>query len=798
LGGYYYFTYGLPSLESMQDYHPNLVTKVYSADGRVIAEFYVERRTLVPFDKVPRHLVQAFLAAEDSKFYEHEGISYTSILRAMYKNMMAGKVVQGGSTITQQVAKSFFLTPERKISRKIREAIMAYRIENNLEKDEILSLYLNQIYMGNSAYGIHSAAETYFNKDVSKLTVAESAILAGLPKAPSRYSPLINYAAAKQRQEFILSRMVEEGFLTKEAADAAAKEHIALNTTQTDSMWVGQYFTEHIRRYLEEKYGDDALYKGGLNVYTTLEIDAQRAANKAVDAGLHNYEKRHGFRGPAASLKTPEDIAAFKADSDKALAASGLELGRTYQAVVAEFEKKDSSLAVYIGARRGIIKKQDMEWARLYNPAGAADGGSLMDIRLNIHQGDVLDVRLKEVPSNPAAPTPLALTLEQEPQAQASLLAMEPSTGYIRAMVGGSDFGKTQFNRAVQAIRQPGSAFKPIIYTAAIDGNYTPATIVIDSPLVFDQPVVNTDNAGETEKDQWRPKNYDDQFAGPTTVREALTKSRNVVTIKILQDIGVDKAINYGRQMGISSALARDLSLALGSSGVTLMELTTAYATLANMGARPQPIFITRLTDKDGRQLEENKPAAAPVISPQTAFIMTTLLQGVIENGTGRRAKALGRPAAGKTGTTNGLNDAWFMGYIPDLVAGAWLGYDDERQQLGHHETGAMAALPIWLDFMKAATKDTPIKNFRAPDGVEFIKIDAKTGTPATASTETAIFEVFKTGTGPKAVRRGGKTRGNDFLLMDTGSEDINPAVLQAPAEPDEPLEEPAPGQPDH
>ncbi|MBI5886917.1 MAG: PBP1A family penicillin-binding protein [Deltaproteobacteria bacterium] len=776
----------------MQDYHPNLVTKVYSADGRVIAEFYVERRTLVPFEKMPKHLVQAFLAAEDSKFYEHEGISYTSILRAMYKNMMAGKVVQGGSTITQQVAKSFFLTPERKISRKIREAIMAYRIEKNLTKDEILSLYLNQIYMGNSAYGIQSAAQTYFNKDVSKLTVAESAILAGLPKAPSRYSPITDYKAAKQRQEFILSRMVEEGFLTKEAADAAAKEHLDINTAQMDAMWVGQYFTEHIRRYLEEKYGDDALYKGGLNVYTTLDVEAQRAANRAVDAGLRDYEKRHGFRGPAATLKTPEEIAAFKAETDKFLETSGLALDRTYQAVAAEFEKKDSSLAVYVGSRQGVVKKQDMEWARLFNKDGSVDGGSLMDIRKNIHPGDVLDVRLKELPSNPAGTAPLTLTLEQEPRAQASLLAMEPATGYVRAMVGGSDFGKTQFNRAVQAVRQPGSAFKPIIYTAAIDGNYTPATIVVDSPLVFDQPVVNNAETDDAEKDQWRPKNYDDQFAGPTTVREALTKSRNVVTIKILQDVGVDKAINYARQMGISSALSRDLSLALGSSGVTLMELTTAYATLANMGARPQPIFITRLTDKDGKQLEENKPAPAPVISPQTAFIMTTLLQGVIENGTGQGAKALGRPAAGKTGTTNGLNDAWFMGYVPDLVAGAWIGYDDERQQLGHRETGARAALPIWLSFMKGAVKETPTKNFRAPDGVEFIKIDAKTGMPATVSTGKAIFEVFKTGTGPKAARRGGKSRGTDFFLMDTGSEETAPAIEQKPAQPDEPMEEPA------
>lgn len=771
----------------MQDYHPNLVTKVYSSDGHIIAEFFVERRIVVPFNRVPKHTVQAFLAAEDSKFYEHEGISYTSILRAMYKNMMAGKVVQGGSTITQQVAKSFFLTPERKISRKIREAIMAYRIENNLTKDEILGLYLNQIYMGNSAYGIQSAAETYFGKDVSRLSVAESAILAALPKAPSKYSPLVNYEAAKNRQEFVLSRMTEEGFLTAEAAAAAAKERIVLNPLDTGAMWVGPYFTEHIRRYLEERYGDDALYKGGFNVYTTLDVNAQRAANEAVDAGLRDYDKRHGFRGPVMTLKTKEEIDAFKAGVDKLFPtpASRLEPGRAYQAVVVEFNAKDSSLVVDIGSRRGIIGKQDMEWARLYNPTDDPDGGNITDIKKNIHTGDVIGVRVKTLPIKPADSTPL--TLDQEPQAQASLLAIEPSTGYVRAMVGGSDFGKTQFNRSVQSIRQPGSAFKPIIYTAAIDNKYTPATIVVDSPIVFDQPVAGSDSPAEEEKEKeseaWRPKNYDDQFTGPTTVREALAKSRNVVTIKILQDVGVDKTINYGRLMGITSPLARDLSLALGSSGVTLMELTTAFATLANMGARPQPIFITKLTDKSGKVLEENKPAATPVLSPQTAFIMTSLLQGVIENGTGQRAKALGRPAAGKTGTTNGLNDAWFMGYVPELVAGTWIGYDDERQQLGHHETGAMAALPIWLKFMKGATKDMPVKNFRAPEGVEFVKIDAKTGALANAQTGTVIFEVFKTGTAPSAPKRGAKTRGDDFFLMDTGAENETPNVQQRPVE---------------
>ncbi|MBI5561927.1 MAG: PBP1A family penicillin-binding protein [Deltaproteobacteria bacterium] len=767
LAGYFYFTRGLPNLESIEDYHPELVTKAYSADGRIIGEFYVERRVVVPFSRIPKHLAQAFLAAEDARFYEHEGISYTSILRAMYKNMMAGKVVQGGSTITQQVAKSFFLSSERKLGRKIREAIMAVRIENNLTKDEILSLYLNQIYMGNGAYGVQSAAETYFGKDVSRLTVAESAMLASLPKAPSKYSPFASLEAAKRRQEFVLSRMVEEGFLTLEAATKAAKERIVLAPKSADSLWVGPYFTEHVRRYVEERYGGDALYKGGLTVYTTLDVEAQRAANEAVNAGLREYDKRHGYRGPAAVLKTREEIDAFRAEADKRLSGNGLKAGGIYQAVAMGFNAKDSSLNVDIGSRRGVVAKQDMEWARLYNPTDGSDGGTSADVKKTIHPGAVVEVMVKSLPAAASAPVPV--TLEQEPKAQAALLAMEPSTGYVRAMVGGAEFGKSQFNRAVQAVRQPGSAFKPIIYTAAMDNNYTPATVVVDSPLVFDMPVVAKENGGEDLKDQWRPKNYDDQFNGPTTVREAVAKSRNVVAIKVLKGVGVDNVISYARLMGINSPLSRDLSLALGSSGVTLMEMTTAFSTLANMGARPTPVFITKIVDSGGRVLEENAPAASPVVSPQTAFIMTSLLQGVIENGTGQRAKALGRPAAGKTGTTNDLNDAWFFGYVPDLVAGTWIGYDDERE-LGHHETGAAAALPIWLRFMKGATANMPVKNFHAPDGVEFVKIDAKTGLLPTAATESAIFEVFKTGTAPVAGKTIRETPGTDFFLMDTGS----------------------------
>lgn len=758
-GSYFYFTHDLPSLVTIKDYHPNLVSKVYSNDGRIIGEFYLEKRVVVPLEKVPKHLIKAFLAAEDTKFFEHEGVSYSGIFRAMYKNLLAGRVVQGGSTITQQVAKSFFLSSERKLGRKVREVIMAYRIEKNLNKEEILSLYLNQIYFGNGAYGIQTAAESYFGKDVDELDIAESALLAGLPKAPSKYSPYVNYDLAKKRQEFIIGRMVEEKFITQEQGEKALKKRLKLMPRRADSLWVGPYFTEHVRKYLEDKYGEEMLYKGGLEIYTTLDVEMQKAANKGVSDGLREYDKRRGYRGPITTLKSKEDIDAFKEENAKKTQFQPFEAGEIYEGVVTSINSKDFALNVEFGSHRGIILPEDMEWAKLYNPTKEPDGGKMEELKKLFHPGDVIQVMVKALPASSGGVAPLKL--EQEPLAQASLLAMEPDTGAVKAMVGGADFGKSQFNRAVQAQRQPGSSFKPIIYTAAVDKNYTPASVVIDSPIVFDQAI---------KDEQWRPRNYDEQFNGPTTVREAIAKSRNIITIKVLQDIGVDYAISYARLLGISSPLARDLSLALGSSAVTLQEMTVAFSTLNNMGTRPDPFYITKVTDREGKVLEEAQPNSTQAVSPQTAYIMTSLLQSVIENGTGARAKALGRPAAGKTGTTNNLNDAWFIGYVPGLTAGAWIGYDNEKP-LGRGETGGHAALPIWLKFMQGATARMPVRNFPIPDGLEFAKIDPETGLLANASTQDAVFEVFKAGTAPTAVTTtGGKSRSNDFFMMDTDS----------------------------
>ncbi|HBR17261.1 MAG TPA: penicillin-binding protein, partial [Deltaproteobacteria bacterium] len=769
-GIYLYFVSSLPPLTSLHDYNPNIITKVYSNDSQVIGEFYIERRIVVPFSKIPPHLVKAFLAAEDSAFYQHKGIDYRSILRAFYRNIEAGKIVQGGSTITQQVAKSFFLNPERNVSRKVKEALLAYRIEKSLSKDDILYLYLNQIYLGNGAYGVQAAAETYFGRDVENINLAEAALLAGLPKAPSKYSPYYYPDAARERQEYVLRRMLEEGLITREEQEKALRYSIKLKPKEIRSLWVGPYFTEHIRRYIDEKYGEDLLYRGGLQVYTTLNVDLQKAANEAVALGLMEHDKRRGYRGPERTLTKKEDIDAFLNEVNTELNGKRLETGKIYEGLVTAVNTPEQYFSLTIGNYNAKLTFEDAAWAKLYNSTQDPDAGKNQDITKTIKKGDVIKVEVKIFPENTSEP--ITVLLEQEPLAQACLLALEPETGYVRAMVGGADFTKSQFNRAVQARRQPGSSFKPIIYAAALDKGYTPASVIIDSPLIFEETVKATVTGVETET-EWKPRNFDEKFYGPITFRQALTHSRNVVTIKILKDIGVSYAIDYAKKLGIQSLLANDLSLALGSSSLSLLELTSAYSTFANMGKKAEPIFITKITDKAGNVIEETLPASQDVLNPQTAYLMTSLLQGVIQEGTGQRAKAIGRPAAGKTGTTNNLNDAWFIGFTPDIIAGAWMGYDDERP-LGYMETGARAALPIWLKFMQQAVEGTSIKNFQTPEGVVFIKIDKVTGMPATASTEQVIFEAFKEGTEPSTSQNPPTADGTAvperFFEMDKGS----------------------------
>ena len=779
IGGYIYIISGLPSLNAVEDYRPNLITKIYSGDGLVIGEYYKERRTIVPLDEMPDHLIQAFLSAEDAQFYEHKGIDYRGIMRAIWKNLQAGRVVQGASTITQQVAKSFFLTPERRISRKIREAILASRMENRLSKDDILFLYLSQIYFGNGAYGVQAASERYFGKDVGDLTVAEAALIAGLPKAPSRYSPYRNPELARKRQEVVITRMLEEEYIKRETAEEALNEFLKLRPRKVESLWVGPYFTEMIRKYILETYGEELLYKGGLRIYSTLDVQMQRGANIAVENGLRGHDKRRGYRGPFTTLTTMEEVQELRQETDSKLEKTPLTVGSIYKGLISEVNKKDKSLVVYIGSIRGKVAFNDLKWASLFNPTKDPDGGKTVEPMTVFNPGDVILVKVKKLPRH--ADDPIPLKLEQDPEAEAALLAIEPETGFIKAMVGGSGFRRTEFNRAVQAKRQPGSAFKPVIYATALDHGYTPATIIVDSPLVFENVVEEDiveeeevtedatgdpalsetpkpDKEGEEAADEepetwmWKPRNFEEKFYGPTTIRTALTKSRNVVTVKVLQDIGVKRATKYARKLGIKSDLAADLSLALGSSALTLLEMTSAFSTFANLGTRAEPLFITKIVDRSGEVLEEAEPVTGEVITPQTSYIITSLLKGVVDSGTGWRARLKGRrPAAGKTGTTNNLNDAWFIGYVPGLTAGAWIGYDEERV-LGENETGNRAAAPIWKHFMDSALVGTSAKNVPVPEGVEFARIDPKTGLLANPTTEKPVFEVFKAGTAPTEV----------------------------------------------
>jgi penicillin-binding protein 1A len=768
--GYFYVESTLPRVETLADYKPPIITRVYSDAGEVIAEFSRERRIVVPVDRLPKQLVNAFIAAEDSNFFSHQGVDLLSILRAALKNLMAGGIVQGGSTITQQVAKSLLLTPEKKFSRKFKEAILAYRMEKTLSKDDILYLYLNQIYLGHGAYGVQAAAEGYFDKDIQELTLGECAMLAGLPQAPSRYSPYANYGKAKERQKYVLGRMVEEGMISAEQAEAAKAETIEIHPRVNTRIADAGYFTEQVRRYLEETYGTERLYQGGLEVRTTMNVTMQEAAQQAIQENLRNLDKRRVYRGPERVLGA-EEVEAYLAGQQAIYDKRPLHPGSFVEGVLTGSDKK--ALLVRVGRIPGEVPLSQAAWAGNLKVVAAGESAGKVKGSMQLPLGSVLVLKLEQRRGDGS----LLLSLEQTPEVQGALVGLDPRSGQVKAMVGGYDFAKSQFNRAIQARRLPGSAIKPLIYAAAIDKGYTPATVILDTPVVY---------KGRSEKGEvteWKPKNYEDKFFGPTSFRQALAHSQNVVTVKILEDIGVGYAADYVRKLGVASPQNRDLTLALGSSAVTPLELATAYAVFANGGVRLTPTFITRISDRDGNVLESVDPADFPagvksgqklirqeperVLSAETAYLITNLMESVVQDGTGQRAKELGRPVAGKTGTTNELKDAWFAGFVPQLVAVTWVGYDQERT-MGHGETGAKAALPGWLGFMQRAVKDLEPQAFPIPDTIEFHAIDPGTGLLAPEESASAIIEAFAPGTAPTnyAIDRR-RPNAEDFFKID-------------------------------
>ena len=726
----------LPDVLTLKNYKPNLITEVYDDGNKLISEFYIERRVLLPLNNIPPVMKLATLAVEDDQFYKHKGFNFKRIAGALWSNIKAGGVVEGGSTITQQITKTMFLTPERTLFRKIREAILAARIERNFSKDEILEIYLNQIYYGHSAYGVEAAALVYFGRHVNELTLPEIAMIAGLPRAPKLYSPYFSPERAKNRRNHVLRRMESLDYITHEEAEGAVKSELKLKEREERKNFA-PYFSEYIRQYVEDKYGSSGLYKGGLKVYTTLKMEYQEAAESAVKEGLREIDKRLGYRGPFGNVKPLGQYIDWRKVDEIELKnfPDGREKnGNRTLGVVAEVTPEKA--LVFAKDIKGYIYVKDMEWAHKHDTAvDALSFGKVKNAEEVLKTGDIVDIKILEEKDKKGN---LKFALEQEPVIQGALLCIEPATGFVRAMVGGYDFDKSKFNRAIQAQRQPGSAFKPIVYSASFEKGFTPASVFIDSPVIFE----------EKDEENWKPANFEEKFYGPTNLRTALTHSRNVITVKLLQSMGVRHILEYARRLGIKSYLTPDLSLALGTSGVTLYELTSAYGVFSNKGIKTEPMVIKSITDKDGNLLEENKPREEKVISEELAFITTNILQSVVQEGTGWRAKALGRPVAGKTGTTNNYMDAWFLGYTPDLIAGVWVGMDKD-EPIGKNETGARAASPIWVSFMEKALKGMPAKSFQIPTGVVFTKIDKKTGLLATPETTDMALECFIEGTEP-------------------------------------------------
>ena len=704
----------LPPVEQLLRYQPPVATRVFADDGTVIGEFYVERRYLVPLDRVPAHVRLAFLAAEDADFYRHRGVNPVSILRALVTNLLRHHVTQGGSTITQQVVKGLLLTPERSYERKVKELILALKLETKLSKDDILYLYLNQIYFGGGAHGIEAAAHAFFDADVGELTIAQAALLAGLPQAPSRYDPLRHPKQALARQRYVLERMHAEGFITPEQFEAALNEQLTFAPRRPNTYIAAPWYVEHVRRLLEDRYGGAAAQLG-LRVYTACDLAMQRAAEEAVRNGLRELDRRQGFRGPMRRLEGKK-VEAFLARE------AGVKLPEPVRRAVV-LDSRASGLTVRTAWERGVLPADALLWGKTRLQTSS------------FRSGDVIAVTVTgKTPDGGAR-----FALDQEPQVEGALVAFDPYTGQVKTMVGGYEFGRSQFNRAVQAKRQPGSAFKPLIYASAIDHGFTPVSIVLDAPIALDngnQPV-------------WMPRNYKNEYHGPTPLREALARSLNTVTVRLVASLGIDYVREYLTRFGLQGPLARNLSLALGSAEVTPLELTRAYGVFATLGKRFDPIFITAVTDSEGAPLEfrGTRPRFEPVMRPATAYVITSMMQTVVQHGTGRKAAELGRPVAGKTGTTNDTHDAWFIGFTPDLLAGVWVGFDSERS-LGTTETGGHAAAPIWTEFMKKAVADRPVIDFPVPDGVTFAQVDPASGLRAVPGGDSRL-EVFVRGTEP-------------------------------------------------
>jgi len=727
-------TRDLPTFDSFQDYQPSLVSRVYADNGEIIGQFFIERRLYTPIDQIPHDLTQAVIAVEDIRFLEHPGLDIIGIARAAWTNLKRGGRFQGASTITQQLARALFLSPERTYQRKIKELILAVKMEWVLTKDQILEMYLNQIYFGHGAYGIAAATLTYFDKSVTELSLPEAAFLAGLPKAPNTYSPYRNPDLAKSRKELVLGRMIEAEFISEEEAQTAMGT--TLNYQRQSIERIASYFIEEVRQHLVKRYGESLVYKGGLQIYTTVNIAMQKLAEKSLQQGLRQLDKRQGWRGPIGHVTYHKDFVPPDEYPELHNPQTAM-VQNLYRALVTKVTKQSAQILVG-NTYKGTIALEDMKWAqrRLKNvkDVGSAVVRQSATPRHMLKIGDIIEVLPKEGNLESGI-----FVLEQTPLVEGSLLALDPRTGAVQAMAGGYDFTRSQFNRAVSARRQPGSAFKPLIYATALQQGFTPATLILDAPVVYK----------DEELDRvWKPENYEKRFYGIISLREALRHSRNAATVRLLEQIGVPEVVNVANHLGIQSPLSRDLSLALGSSSVTLQEITSAYGVFANQGMWLQPYKITLVKNFKGEIIEQHLFEPRQAMEQENAYLTTHMLMDVIQSGTGRRAKKIGRPLAGKTGTTNGFNDAWFVGYAPNLATGVWVGFDSVRT-LGRRESGAHAALPIWTQFMGQALRDLPVMTFTIPEGIQFAQVDTTTGYLPTKTSRHISTEVFRKGTEP-------------------------------------------------
>lgn len=800
--GFLYWKYadGLPAIPKVDAYYPPIISEVYTDDAVLAGEFYNERRKVVPYERIPKRLVQAFIASEDSSFFDHFGVDVPGTARAAFKTIfkkVTGKgSVQGGSTLTQQTAKAVLISAEgykssteKSLKRKIREAILAVRLEGALTKEEILYLYLNNVYLGHWSYGVQSAAENYFRKDVKDLTLAEMALIAGLPQAPSRYSPFLNPKAAKTRRHYVLGRMLSEGMITKAEYDEADATDVHAFPVEDVFHEFSPYFTETVRKDVVDRYTNPVLLNSGLKVFTTMDSEKQRAAQDSVLHGLLSVDKRQGFRGPVMELKTEAERKAFIEKSIKAMGDEKLTLDHYYVGVVTSIASDGKSANVQVGNQTGVLPILGMRWARKLNPEVYYPSAMIGSIKGVLKVGDVIVVRAvepkqlyddkeqynaaleKELPTDK-----VLFRLEQEPELQSALVSIDPHRQYLVAMVGGYDFDANEFNRAFQACRQPGSQFKPFTYAAAIEGwgkckdaPKTEASVIVDSPIVFDDP---------ENQVRWKPENYAQEFVGDVLLRTALVNSMNIPAVKTFNDVGIAPMADWVKKLGISTPMNQDLSAALGSSCVYPIELAQVYATFSRMGVKKPTYFVRKIEDRFGRRVEDHTSFDDPwatledrvaggyaalnqpgdrIMSKETGFILVDLLRGVVREGTGAPAQRLGKPAAGKTGTTNDSFDAWFSGFTRDLVTTTWIGYDLNPHPLGRYETGGRASLPIWLNYMKSSLDGRPQGEFSPPAGADLVqlRIDNKTGKIASSGSKSSALMWFKRGTEPQDVQLG-------------------------------------------